>query len=207
MFMFSGKFIWVPMYIAFLVSFWRAFTWRIAVVWILAVVVAVALSDQLCATFIRPYFERLRPSNLANPVSQFVHIVQDYRGGSYGFPSCHAANSFALATVMACIWRGTRLKWFIFLWAFVNSYSRIYLGVHYPGDLLVGGIIGSIIGLSVFFLARMIVWKIVDGDMYKSRAKLYYLRLNDWLVPYRSIDVAVIVGVLTFVSILVIAAG
>ncbi len=72
-----------------------------------------------------------------------VYIVNGYRGGSYGFPSCHAANSFGLALYVICTFRKRWLSLFIIAWAALNCYTRIYLGVHYPGDLLVGGIIGG----------------------------------------------------------------
>lgn len=96
---------------------------------------------------------RLRPSNPANPLSEMVHIVGGYRGGSYGFPSCHAANSFALASFLILLFANRKLSLFIFAWAVLNSYSRVYLGVHYPGDLLVGAIIGTAAGLAMAFAA------------------------------------------------------
>lgn len=96
---------------------------------------------------------RLRPSNPENPLSEMVHIVGGYRGGSYGFPSCHAANSFALASFLTLLFANRKLSLFIFAWAVLNSYSRVYLGVHYPGDLLVGAIIGTAAGLAMAFAA------------------------------------------------------
>lgn len=93
------------------------------------------------------------PSNPANPLSEMVHIVGGYRGGSYGFPSCHAANSFALASFLTLLFANRKLSLFIFAWAVLNSYSRVYLGVHYPGDLLVGAIIGTAAGLAMAFAA------------------------------------------------------
>lgn len=96
---------------------------------------------------------RLRPSNPENPLSEMVHIVGGYRGGSYGFPSCHAANSFALASFLILLFANRKLSLFIFAWAVLNSYSRVYLGVHYPGDLLVGAIIGTAAGLAMAFAA------------------------------------------------------
>lgn len=93
------------------------------------------------------------PSNPENPLSEMVHIVGGYRGGSYGFPSCHAANSFALASFLTLLFANRKLSLFIFAWAVLNSYSRVYLGVHYPGDLLVGAIIGTVAGLVMAFAA------------------------------------------------------
>lgn len=110
-------------------------------------------SRPVCATLIRPEVCRLRPSNPENPLSEMVHIVGGYRGGSYGFPSCHAANSFALASFLILLFANRKLSLFIFAWAVLNSYSRVYLGVHYPGDLLVGAIIGTAAGLAMAFAA------------------------------------------------------
>lgn len=93
------------------------------------------------------------PSNPENPLSEMVHIVGGYRGGSYGFSSCHAANSFALASFLILLFANRKLSLFIFAWAVLNSYSRVYLGVHYPGDLLVGAIIGTAAGLAMAFAA------------------------------------------------------
>lgn len=143
--LFSGRFIWVPMYAALFYILLKMFTPRQAIIMLVTVGLVITLSDQICATLIRPYVQRLRPSNLENPLSVFVHIVDGHRGGSYGFPSCHAANSFALAVFMSLVLRSRRFVNAIMAWAIVNSYSRIYLGVHYPGDLLVGAAIGSMI--------------------------------------------------------------
>lgn len=135
--LFTGKWIWVPMYAAVLVC----------------VALAITIADQVCATLIRPEVCRLRPSNPENPLSEMVHIVGGYQGGSYGFPSCHAANSFALASFLTLLFANRKLSLFIFAWAVLNSYSRVYLGVHYPGDLLVGAIIGTAAGLAMAFAA------------------------------------------------------
>lgn len=149
----SAKFTWVPMYATMLFVLFKGFRPRHALALLLAMVVAVALSDQICATLIRPAVERMRPSNLDNPLSAMVHVVDGYRGGSYGFPSCHAANSFAFAAAVALIVRSRRCSLFVFGWAVLNSYSRIYLGVHYPGDLFCGAVIGIIAGALSYWLA------------------------------------------------------
>ncbi len=193
--MFTGKLIWAPMYAAILFILYRRFGWRVATVYVLGTVLVIALADQICATAIRPYVERLRPSNLANPIVESVHIVGNYRGGSYGFPSCHAANSFALATYLAFLFSSRRFTIFILLWAFVNSYSRLYLGVHYPGDLVVGGIIGSIIAVAVYFLAKYVARKVTHPHRYylnSERGQLVIFGRS--LGVYRLSDLMIAVG-------------
>lgn len=101
--MFSGRFIWIPMYAGLLYMMLRRYQPVKVIVMLVGIALSITLADQICATFIRPIFERLRPSNLQNPLSEFTHIVNNYRGGAYGFPSCHAANSFALAAFAACM--------------------------------------------------------------------------------------------------------
>lgn len=152
----TAKWTWVPMYATILFILYRGFAVKQATALLLGVVLSIVLADQVCATLIRPVCERLRPANLENPISAFVHVVNGYRGGRYGFPSCHAANSFALATVMSLIIRYRRFTFFIFFWAILNSYSRLYLGVHYPGDLFVGAVIGSCCGALCYFVAKKI---------------------------------------------------
>ena len=142
---FSGKMIWAPMYVTIVYILYSNLDKRTATLFSVAIILSIALADVTCARLLRPLAERLRPANLDNPISGMVHIVGNYRGGVYGFPSCHAANSFGLATILALIVRRRMLVVFIFLWATVNSYSRVYLGVHYIGDLLVGAIIGAFV--------------------------------------------------------------
>lgn len=154
---FSGKWIWIPMYASIFFVFLKNLQWRKAFIAALCVGFAVAIADQTCATLIRPVVERIRPTNLANPIQPLVHIVDGYRGGVYGFPSCHAANSFTLAAFVAVFLANKKLNAVIFLWAITNSYSRIYLGVHYPGDLIVGGLIGIAIGCCVAIAARSLL--------------------------------------------------
>lgn len=151
--LFTGRFVWVPLYAAIAWSIWRSYGTRNALVCLIAIGLSVLLADQICATLIRPLAERLRPANLQNPISEFVQVVDGYRGGSYGFPSCHAANTFALATFMMLLTRNVRLSIFVYSWAIINCYTRLYLGVHYPGDLLVGASLGGAIALLIYLIA------------------------------------------------------
>lgn len=151
--MFTGRYIWIPMYLTVL---WILFSRKPRLgggVFLIMLILAIAATDQLCASLIRPAVERLRPSNPENPLSDMVYVVGGYRGGSYGFPSCHAANSFAFATFIALTVRRGWFAAFIFGWALLNTYTRIYLGVHYPGDILAGALIGSAVAAVCYFAA------------------------------------------------------
>lgn len=155
MYTFSGRWIWVPAYAVVAAVLIRLFGWRNGIMIIAATAIAVALSDQTCATFIRPHVQRLRPANPDNPISSLVHIVDGYRGGKYGFPSCHAANTFAFATTISLVLCRRYITVALFAWALLNCYSRIYLGVHYPGDLLTGACIGAIYGALMYGAIRL----------------------------------------------------
>lgn len=130
------------MYAAILYVMLRNFSLRITLFCLICLALTIVMADQLGASVIRPWVERLRPSNLDNPISEFVHIVNNHRSGRYGFPSCHAANSFGLAFFILFVFRNRALTIFFLSWAVVTSYSRIYLGLHYPGDLFAGMLLG-----------------------------------------------------------------
>lgn len=188
MMMFTGRFVWVPMYAALLYTILRNCPPRRAVVIIVCIILAIVVSDQFCGHLLRPAVARLRPAHLDNPLSALAVIVNDYRGGTYGFPSCHAANSFALATFCSLFLRVRRAVIFIFVWAIINSYSRLYLGVHYPGDLLVGAIFGALFGALSYGLSRIVppVPAYVDAPL---------------AGPFRTSDLMMLVGCATAVFI------
>jgi undecaprenyl-diphosphatase len=148
----SGRWIWIPFYAVLAYLLFRRMSWKRASICLVTIGLIILAADQTCATLIRPEIGRLRPANLNNPLSSFVHVVNGYRGGRYGFPSCHAANTFALAVFMSLV---IRHKWFtvmMFSWAFIVSYSRMYLGVHYFGDLFCGATIGSLFAVLFYYL-------------------------------------------------------
>lgn len=142
--LYSSKLIWVPLYASLVYVLWRNLSWRQLLCGLVCVALVIIFADQVSATLIRPYVARLRPANLDNPIAPLVHIVDGYRGGRYSFPSCHAANTVGLAVYVALLLRHRGLSIFLMGWALLTCYSRIYLGVHYPGDLLVGGVIGAV---------------------------------------------------------------
>lgn len=117
---------------------------------VLAAVLVIVLSDQISVHAFKYVFLRYRPCHNLHLQAQ-VHL-NDGCGGTYGFISSHAANTFALATFLSLLFKD-KIKYFgiaIFIWAAFVSYSRIYNGVHYPADVAVGAIVGMGIGITVF---------------------------------------------------------
>jgi undecaprenyl-diphosphatase len=157
----SGIVQWIPLYL-FLI-FWIFYRFR-KKGWIIfgLTLLVFALTDSGSVHLFKNVFERLRPSR--NPeLEGLVHLVNGYRGGLYGFISSHAANTFGLAVFMCLVFRERWLVISMLIWATVVSYSRIYLGVHYPFDVLCGAIWGSLMAFGVFFGYRLIVGKTIDN--------------------------------------------
>ena len=203
----TGKLIWVGMYISLVYALGKAYGWQTALVMIIMAGLSVAAADQLTASVIRPVVERLRPSNVDNPISHLVHLVNGYRSGGFSFPSCHAANTFALATLMALVFRRWRFSFAIIIWAVINCYSRIYLGVHYPGDILAGTVIGCLCGSIFYILGRVWIRYWWACKLPGATDRLLMLTVNTRTVMYRPVDVVIAVEILTVVYILACAAS
>ena len=189
----SAKLTWVPLYVAVLFVLYKNFNLRTTLFFLVAIVLTIVYADQICASLIRPLVERMRPSNPNNPLSEFVHIVNGKRGGRYGFPSCHASNSFGLAFILMLLLRQKPLTLFMLGWAILNSYSRIYLGVHYPGDLFVGMLVGLSGALLIHYLLRLCL------QQSKTIALLHLQHPEDPIVPQKMtyIHIPVYIGLAT----------
>lgn len=112
---------------------------------------AVLVADQVASGLIKHLVERLRPTHDPS-LESMVHVINGYRGGLYGFVSSHAANSFAISTLITLIMRHRLVAFSLFTWSLLQCYSRMYLGVHYPGDILGGIIVGVLAGWLVWLL-------------------------------------------------------
>lgn len=146
-YVYTDKLTWALLYVSLLWVLLKNLSKRQLLLAAVFIGLTILLADQTSSSLIRHQVARLRPANLDNPISSLVHIVNGYRGGAYGFPSSHAANTFALTAFLGTLMRRRSITWLLLVWSVLNCYSRIYLGVHYPGDILMGALLGSLVGL------------------------------------------------------------
>ena len=117
-------------------------------------ILAVTLADQVSVHLFKNTFQRLRPCH-EPALNGLVHLFNGECGGKFGFVSSHATNSFNFALLSLLF---IRKRWYtisIILWALVIGYSRIYLGVHYPGDVICGSLLGALVGWSIYKLYEL----------------------------------------------------
>ncbi len=141
MYWISYKFTWVPLYLATLIYFIYKQRTK-AILTIVMTVVVIAFADQISVNLFKNVFLRYRPCHNLD-IQNMIHLVNNKCGGQYGFVSSHAANAFGFAIFAALIIRNKYTTAALIVWALVVSYSRIYLGVHYPADILGGAILGT----------------------------------------------------------------
>ena len=162
----SSKWVWVPFYLALAYALWRRIGLRHTLLALAVIALLITFADQITSHVLRPIFERPRPTNPDNPISAGVHLVNGYRGGRFGFPSCHAANTFALATFCALLFRRRVLSLLLLGWAALVCYSRMYLGVHYLGDLLAGTVVGMLSAFLFYFAFCAVSKRLEKGGVF-----------------------------------------
>ncbi|MEQ9286327.1 MAG: phosphatase PAP2 family protein [Cyclobacteriaceae bacterium] len=146
----TDKKTWIPFYVLLVGFIVYKKKWKS--VWMfIAIALVITTADQFTSGFMKPFFERLRPCH--QPLLEGLVYNIGKCGGQFGFASSHAANTFAIATFLwLCFVNQYKVFVWMFAWAVVVSYSRIYVGVHYPGDVLVGALVGMGCGYAVFWL-------------------------------------------------------
>lgn len=147
----TGRIIWIPVILFLLFMFFYKVPKKEGIIVTICFILVFVFCDQVASSFFKPFFERLRPTHHPD-FENFVDIVNGYKGGLYGFISSHAANAFGISVFLSLLFRN---KWIIissFLWATLNSYTRIYLGVHFVSDVIGGIIVGSVVALLIYLL-------------------------------------------------------
>ena len=145
--------LWVPFYLFLLVFITLNFGKK-GWLWSMSLIMTAIVSDLVSSRLMKTLVVRTRPCHDADMASA-IHVLATYCPGSSSFTSSHACNHFALATFIFSTLRRTSPWWaLVFVWAFLISYAQIYVGVHFPGDVICGALIGCLIGYTTSRLFR-----------------------------------------------------
>jgi undecaprenyl-diphosphatase len=167
MHLFTKTWFWLPLYLFLLILIVKVYR-KGSVIILFSIAIMITLSNEITSSLMKPYFVRLRPSQ--DPaLTGIVHLVNGEKGGLYGFASSHAANTFATAMFLWLLLR-KKYAWtpLLFLWAIVMTYTRIYLGFHYPGDILVGGAVGIFFAWLCFTLCKWLQAKAEEKNLFSA---------------------------------------
>ena len=152
---------WIPLYLVLVGLIGGRFrNWKAVLLILVGFGVAVGLSDWICSGILKPLVCRLRPTH--EPALDPLHLINGYIGGKYGFCSSHAANSMAVGLLFSLLYTNKIATVCLMTWVAVVCYSRMYLGVHYPTDIIAGLMVGAAFAFVVWLVLRRLL--LVDGE-------------------------------------------
>jgi len=152
---FTSTWVWMPLALVAIFVLLKNNTFRRFLLLALMIALTVYVCDHVTSSIIKPWACRLRPCQDPALLDQ-IDIVNGARSGLYGFVSSHAANSFGLFMFLSLVIRQKGFTFTMLVWALITSFSRIYLGVHYPGDVLCGALFGMIVGALVYLIYQLL---------------------------------------------------
>ena len=147
---------WYPLYMLLVVLIaWRFKSWKAVVLTLVGFGIAVGMSDWVCSGVLKPLVCRLRPTH--EPALDPLRLVNSYVGGKYGFCSSHAANTMAVGLLFSLLYRNRYATIGLMTWVAISCYSRMYLGVHYPTDIIAGLTVGAFWAVLVWLVIRRLL--------------------------------------------------
>ncbi len=154
MYWMSERFVWIPLYLWLIWLMWKHYGKQIWLI-LAGVVLMMLISDMGTVHLFKNIFHRFRPCHNAE-IGPLIHLVKGHCGGNYGFISSHASNSFSVTLFSVLLLRRNYywLPWVLFTWCSAVSFSRIYLGVHFPADVFVGACWGMLSAVIVVFVIK-----------------------------------------------------
>lgn len=146
---------WSLVMLALIIIVFKNNTWREALLVFVMMGLLIFVADRLCSGWVKPTVARWRPTQ--DPQLMYLFdVVREYRGGRFGFFSGHACNTFCVAMFLSWVFRHGLVTAVLFFWAASTTFTRLYLGVHYLGDVLVGMIVGCLLGAVFYLILRLI---------------------------------------------------
>lgn len=169
MWVISAKMTWLPLYLGMIVLISVTERKR-AILIVPLLILCVTITDQVSVHWFKDVFERLRPCHEPS-LEGLVHIVKGKCFGKFGFVSSHASNTFGVAVLSMLILKRRWYSILIISWASIVSYSRIYLGVHYPGDIIGGALLGTLVGLVLYLAYNFLTKRYLANSWFFTKNK------------------------------------
>jgi len=163
MWIYTGQIVWIPVLLVFIFLLFYKQDWKESLLIVLSFVLIIFLCDKISSAICKPYFMRFRPTHHPD-FMDYVHTVNDYRGGKYGFISGHATNAFGFATFSLLLFRNRLFTISILIWSTLMSYTRIYLGVHFISDIIPGLLVGMLFGFCIYKLYVFLLVKLLKKN-------------------------------------------
>ena len=180
--------IWIGLYITILYVVFRTHDMRRFLGILFGILLCVLIADQVSSGIVKPIVARYRPTH-SPEIMHLTDVVCGYRGGMYGFFSSHASNTMAIATFLSLVFRKKNITFTLLAWSLLNCWTRLYLGVHYCSDILVGILFGCLTGSVIYFLYHIFVAKRIRQQYTTEEvspiATAFLLTLIVLAVPWR----------------------
>lgn len=157
----TNTFSWSLLMLMLLYVIFKNNSWKDSLCILLTIGLMIFVADRICSGWVKPTVARWRPTRDPE-IMYLLDTVLNYRGGRFGFFSGHACNTFCIAMFLSWLFRSTRMTLVLFFWAATTTFTRLYLGVHYLGDVTVGLCVGSLLGIifyTVYYRLRLLFGK------------------------------------------------